>query len=96
MAKAIKIVKPVRKTRARPTMAFKFQLMTLVTNEYASYHGDSDFAKYATTVMGAPVTPMAIRHYREGLGVPQIKMGQQDLLARIAELEAALAAKGKS
>jgi len=94
MAKAIKIVKPVRKTRQRPSMAFKFALMTLIVNEYADHHGDSDFAKYVSNMQGVTVTPMAIRHYREGLGVPQIKLGQEALLARIADLEAALAAKG--
>jgi hypothetical protein len=103
MAKASKIVKPVkrvnlvklvRKARQRPSMAFKFGLMTLITNEYANHRGDSDFAKYVSELQGVTVTPMTIRHYRTGLGVPQIKLGQQALLTRIAELEAALAEKG--
>jgi hypothetical protein len=92
MPKAIKIVKPVRKTRVPLSVAHKFRLMTLIESDYGSYGGDPAFARYVSGILGVNVGPATVRHFREGLGVPQIKMGQKALLDRIAELEAQVAA----
>lgn len=73
----------------------KYDLMTLIKVEYPKKGmTDSEFAKAASEQLGFAVTGPMVKHYREAFGIEQTKAASAaELKARIAELEAALAAK---
>lgn len=84
----------VKAKRVTLTMDQKYALMTEVKHEYTNAgENDATFAKSISAKLGFDVAARTVKHYRDGFGVPQIKSAPvSELKARIAELEAKLAA----
>ena len=86
--------------RAKRTMlsaAIKYEVMTAVREKYAdSGLTDSEFASALSEQFSSNVSVSVIKSAREAFGIAQTKPASAaELKARIAELEAALAAKGE-
>lgn len=84
--------------RNQLTLGQKYDLMTLVREAYTKTgETDTGFAKIVSDKLGTEISPSTIKHYREGFGIAQIRAAPvSELKARIAELEAKLAAQGAS
>jgi len=78
------------------TIPQKYALMNAIVTLYsAAGETDTEFARTTSVELEFPVQPATIKHYREAFGIPQIKAAPvAEMRARIAELEAKLAAAG--
>jgi hypothetical protein len=84
---------PRRKRNVMNT-AERYEVMTIVRQWYQEKGmTDSEFARWVSSMMGFKIAPSTIKSYREVFGIEPIKSASvSDLRARIAELEAELAA----
>jgi hypothetical protein len=89
------MTEPTPIKRESLTIREKYILMRAIDEHYTiSREPDSGFAGLVTAQYGIEVAPSTVRHYREGLGIPQNKSESAAALrARVLELERQLATK---